>query len=197
MIHPHTELRYVSPAIGYGIYATQRIPKGTLTWVKDQLDRVFTHDEVKTLTPANTENLMKYSYRDRDGNFFFCWDLTRYVNHSFKPNSMLTAMGFEIAIKDIEIGEEITNDYGTLNIIEPFKCATGSYEEREYVRPDDLQKFYNRWDLEIEHALEYFNDYPQPLHAFLTLEQSEMLHKIKIGQMKIPSVIENYYSVKL
>ena len=28
MIHPHTQLRFVSPAIGYGMFATRPIPAG-------------------------------------------------------------------------------------------------------------------------------------------------------------------------
>ena len=124
MLHPYTELRFVSDEIGYGIFATEFIPKGTITWVKDELDRVFTPQELEKLNPATLEHLLKYTYRNSKGEYLFCWDLTRYVNHSFEPNSMLTSMGFEIAIKDIPRGTEITNDYGTLNIIEPFKFLT-------------------------------------------------------------------------
>ena len=114
MLHPHTELKFVSPEIGYGIFATALIPRGTITWVKDELDRVVSKDDLDKMTQANLENLLKYSYRNSKGNYVFCWDLTRYVNHSYKPNSILTTLGFEIAIRDILPGEEMTNDYGTL-----------------------------------------------------------------------------------
>ena len=33
MIHPHSELRFFSPEVGWGVYATRFIPKGTITWV--------------------------------------------------------------------------------------------------------------------------------------------------------------------
>jgi len=194
MLHPHTELRFVSKEIGYGIYATQDIPKGTITWVKDELDRVFTLKEVDSLTPPNYENLMKYTYRDRKGNFFFCWDLTRFVNHSYEPNSMLTALGFEVAIKDIGIGEEVTNDYGTLNIIEAFKCANGPSHEREFVKPDDLLRFHKKWDLDISLVIPFMGKVDQPLNSFLSLEQSESIESIKSGSMKMPSVIDNYFN---
>ena len=107
MLHPHTELRFVSAEIGYGIFATAFIPKGTIMWVKDELDRIIPKEKISELSPANLENLLKYSYRTSAGDYFFCWDLTRYVNHSFNPNSMLTALGFEIAINDIHPGDEI------------------------------------------------------------------------------------------
>ena len=39
MIHTDTELRFVSPEMGFGVFATKLIPRGTLTWVRDDLDR--------------------------------------------------------------------------------------------------------------------------------------------------------------
>ena len=131
MLHPDTELKYVSPEIGYGIFATALIPNGTITWVKDELDRIVPKEDLEKLNPANLENLLKYSYRNYRGDYVFCWDLTRYVNHSYRPNSILTPLGFEIAIRDILPGEEVTNDYGTLNIIESFECANGPSHERD------------------------------------------------------------------
>jgi uncharacterized protein len=195
MLHPHTELRFVSPEIGYGIFATQDIPKGTITWVKDQLDRTFTPEDLEKISPANLENLLKYTYRDRRGNYFFCWDLTRFVNHSYEPNSMLTSMDFEIAIRDIKKGEEITNDYGTLNIIEPFKCAVGS--EREFVRPDDLKTFFAEWDLLIQDSMIFQPKVDQPLDGFLTSEQKKTLSAIHLKKIPVPSIFENYFEEKV
>ena len=60
MLHPHTELKFVSPDIGYGVFASSFIPKGTITWVKDELDRVIPKDNLNQLTKANLENLLKY-----------------------------------------------------------------------------------------------------------------------------------------
>lgn len=193
MLHPHTELRFVSDKIGYGIFATKFIPQGTLTWVKDKLDRVFTPEEVSNLDPANFDNLMKYTYRDRVGHYFFCWDLTRFVNHSYEPNSMLTAMGYEVAIRDIQTGEEITNDYGSFNIIEPFECAWGPHE-RQFVKPDDLIRFYKQWDNQIATAMKNSGAVAQPLNSFLSEIQKRELKNICDGKKSIPSVLENYYS---
>lgn len=195
MLHPHTELRFVSPQIGYGIFATKFIPQGTITWVKDQLDRIIPKEEVEGMNEANLNNLMKYSYRDKYGDYVFCWDLTRYVNHSYHPNSMLTSLGFEIAIKDIHVGEEITNDYGTFNIIEAFECANGPNHERDYVRPDDLTRYYPMWDKQIAQVFDYVSNVPQPLSNFLTNEQSQKIINITTGQESMPSVLENFLKV--
>jgi len=37
MIHPHTELRFISEQVGHGVLATQIIPRGTMVYVKDRL----------------------------------------------------------------------------------------------------------------------------------------------------------------
>lgn len=41
MIHPDTKISYISPEKGYGDVATKLIPKNTITWVQDDLDRIF------------------------------------------------------------------------------------------------------------------------------------------------------------
>ncbi|MBA2403857.1 MAG: SET domain-containing protein [Bdellovibrionales bacterium] len=194
MLHPHTELKFVSPEIGYGIFATALIPKGTITWVKDELDRIIPKEDVAKMTASNLENLMKYSYRNAKGNYVFCWDLTRYVNHSYQPNSMLTALGFEIAIKDILPGEEMTNDYGTLNIIEAFKCASGPSHERDLVCPDDLSRFHAIWNGQINSAFAHISELSQPLNKFLTSQQSEEILHIQSGKISMPSVLENLFN---
>lgn len=193
MLHPHTELRFVSEKIGYGIYATKLIPKGTITWVKDQLDRIIPKEEVSSINEANLENFLKYTYRDNKGDYVFCWDLTRYVNHSYHPNSMLTALGFEIAIKDIEVGEEITNDYGTFNIIESFECASGPGEDRDAVKPDDLTRYYKIWDQQIADVFHHVANLNQPLGKFLTSQQNQKILNIISGVDSMPSVIENFW----
>jgi hypothetical protein len=192
MLHPHTELKFVSTEIGYGVFATEDIPMGTITWVQDELDRVIKKEDIKNFSKPNLENLFKYTYRNKNGDFFFCWDLTRFINHCFLPNTMLTGLGFEIALTHIKSGEEITNDYGTLNIVEPFKCSVGK-DAREYVRPNDLEIFYHRWDGWINTALPFVFKVDQPLEVFLTSEQLSLLREIESGDHKIPTILNNYY----
>ena len=35
MIHSDTELRPVNAVVGLGVFATRRLPRGTVTWVRD------------------------------------------------------------------------------------------------------------------------------------------------------------------
>jgi hypothetical protein len=52
MIHPNTELKFISPQKGYGVIATSLIPKGTITWVLDPLDQVFSSQRLSELEPT-------------------------------------------------------------------------------------------------------------------------------------------------
>jgi hypothetical protein len=172
MLHPDTEVRWISKEIGCGIVATRDIPKGTVTWVMDPLDRLFDSQQVAALPDRCRETLLKYSYRNRHGEYVFCWDNTRFMNHSFTPNCITTAYNFELAVRDIAEGEELTNDYGSLNILEPFHaCDEGS--ERKVVYPDDLARHYKQWDEKLEKAFKLVHLVEQPLRGMLSDDQWE------------------------
>lgn len=193
MLHPHTELRFVSPEIGYGIFVTQDIPQGTITWAKDSLDRIFTPEEIAKTPPEDKENLLKYTYRNHQGHYYFCWDLTRYVNHSSNANSMLTPYGFEIALRDIAAGEELTNDYGTLNIIESFKCSYIKNKSRDMVHPDDLLTYADQWDAGIAIALQKVRSVSQPLTAWISNKTNEEIDLVVAGKEKLKSIKNLYF----
>src|SRR3954466_9535827 len=108
MIHPHTELQYIDPRIGYGVVATRFIPRGTITWVSDGLDQVFPAGQKPALPKILEEQLDTYSFRDSDGNYILCWDHARFVNHSCQANCLSADFDCEIAVRDILPGEELT-----------------------------------------------------------------------------------------
>lgn len=127
MIHPATELRLVSPQVGYGVFATEFLPRGTLTWVLDNLDQRFTPARLGELDRPYAGLLQRYGFQDRAGDTVLCWDLGRYVNHSCEPNSISAgADEFEVAVRDIEPGEQITDDYSEFSKFEPFRCLCGA-----------------------------------------------------------------------
>ena len=74
MIHPDTELRFVNPLIGYGVFATRPIPRGTITWVRDRLDQAFTPAQIEQLPPAYHDIVLKYSFIDGNAKFVLCWE---------------------------------------------------------------------------------------------------------------------------
>jgi hypothetical protein len=51
MIHPDTELRFINNIIGYGVVAKNFIPKGTITWVQDDLDKIYNPEDIQVINP--------------------------------------------------------------------------------------------------------------------------------------------------
>ncbi len=192
MIHPHTELRYIGPEIGYGVVATKPIPKGTITWALDKLDREFTPMDVEAMDPIYQEILDTYTYRNNKGNFVLCWDIGRYVNHSFNANCLTTAYEFEVAIRDIEVGEQLTDDYGYLNVPRPFK-GMDEGTRRKVVYPDDLLRYYQVWDRKLASAMKHLSKHPQPLRKLLSQETWDKATRIASGQEVMDSILSCYY----
>ncbi len=189
MIHPHTEVRHIDEEIGSGVFATAFIPRGTLTWARDGLDREFSPAEVAAFDPAHREILDRYSYRTASGDYFFCWDHTRYMNHSFRPTCLPTAYGVEIAVRDIAAGEELTNDYGCLNIIEAFTPRGEPGEDgRREVRPDDLARHHEWWDARIAAALTRLERVEQPLARLIDAGTLQALREVAAGRAVMRSI---------
>jgi len=193
MIHPHTELKFISPEVGHGVVATQRIPAGTVTWVLDKLDREFWPSEFKALDPIYQNILDTYCYRNNLGKLVLCWDHARYVNHSFNANCLSTAYDFEIAIRDIEIGEQLTDDYGYLNIERPFR-GVNEGTKRKVVYPDDLLRYHKVWDKKLLNVMPQVADLKQPLGSLMTEDIWAEVRRIVLGKTEMRSILHNYYS---
>ncbi|MFP4055023.1 MAG: SET domain-containing protein [Phycisphaerae bacterium] len=175
MIHPDTELRTVSPEVGFGVYATRPIPAGTIVYVLDRLERVVPPFDPLLRDGRYAPAIEKYSYIDPSGDRVLSWDLAKYVNHSCDPNSLSTGYGFEIAIRDIPAGDELTDDYGMLNLRREMECLCGCVGCRKVIRPDDLATEAPRWDRLVRPALRKLRRLPQPLWSLLEEDVVEAL----------------------
>ncbi|MFO0555232.1 MAG: SET domain-containing protein [Polyangiaceae bacterium] len=191
MLHPATELRFIDSVIGYGVFATQRIPKGTLTWVRDELDQTFTPERMKRFSTFHRELLDRYSFVDRHGDYVLCWDHARYINHACEATSLSPGYGFEIAVRDIEQGEELTDDYGTLNIDVPFTCCCGSAVCRKEIRPDDLVRYADGWDRLIAGVFGRISQVAQPLWELVT--EKDEVARVLAGELPIASCRQNFF----
>lgn len=167
MIHPYTELRLISDAIGYGVFATQFIPEGTLVYVRDPLEISISQEEYNAHKPEIKALIEKYSYIDEMGNRILSWDFGKYVNHCCNFNTISTGYGFEIAIRDIETGEEITDEYGIFNLEEEMYVSCKHRNCRGIVKPDDFDRYYMEWDKIICKSLQKVFKVEQPLMPFL------------------------------
>lgn len=191
MIHPSTQLRYINNQIGFGVFATKFIPKGTIVWALDPLDQILHPSVLQEVDPHRKAMIQKYAYRNERGEYVLCWDLGRYVNHSFHANCMGTAYNCEISIRDINPGEQLTDDYGTLNVEEPFKVLKEEGTNREIVYPDDLLNYHKQWDQQVIDALAYFNQVEQPL---LHLIAPDTVKKLKIAAIE-KSLVDSIKSI--
>lgn len=192
MIHPHTELQYINNEIGYGVVAKQLIPKGTITWALDKLDREFTPLQILELDDIYKEILDFYTFRNNQGNHVLCWDNGRYVNHSFNSNCLTTAYDFEIAIRDIHPGEQLTDDYGYLNLTTPFKPLDEN-KRRKVVYPDDLVKYAKMWDKKLQPAFMRITKVEQPLGNLIGQPMWDKINKIARGEEQMDSILNCYY----
>lgn len=193
MIHPLTELKFISNEIGYGVVAREFIPKGTITWVLDKLDREFSPAEVRSLEPIYQDILDFYTFRNNNGNYVLCWDNGRFVNHSFNSNCLSTAYDFEIAIRDIQPGEQLTDDYGYLNIPAPFR-GVDEGTKRKVVYPNDLIKYHKVWDKKIEKVFPLITKVNQPLRQLIPEDVWEEVNAIGQGKKEMVSILHNHYA---
>lgn len=179
MIHPDTRLVHISDEIGMGIVATAFLPKGTITWVQDAFDQVFHPSQLSSFPGHFQPTLEKYTFRNREGLLVLCWDAAKYMNHSCVPTCLGTEFGFEIAIRDIHPGEELTDDYATF-FMEPedqFDCYCGTPECRTAVRPEDLNFCAPRWENLLKEALPFSYQVPQKMSNLLNPELIEKAQK--------------------
>jgi hypothetical protein len=193
MIHPDTEIRFVNPQIGYGVFATRVIPRGTITWVRDRLDQAFTPAAIAQLPSVYYDTVLKYSFIDGTGRFVLCWDHARFVNHSCNPTCRSAGYDFEVAVRDIVPGQELTDDYGSLNLEYDFDCSCGLRDCRRQIRPDDLLSFADTWDLIVAEPFRLIPTVNQPLWHFL--EEKDAVEAALSGRSPIASVRANYVNV--
>lgn len=105
---------------GIGIFADEYIPKGTVIWkFTPGFDIKLTKKDIVHLPTEAIRFLDKYAYLSKKSKMYILpIDNGRFFNHSNTPNcnSIYSEDEEEVvtyAIKDIQIGEEITDDYRT------------------------------------------------------------------------------------
>lgn len=190
MIHPHTELRFISDAIGRGVVATRPIPRGTITWTLDDFDLVLPPERVAVLDPHYREIVDRYAYLAPGGSYVLCWDFGRFVNHSCDPTSHSLGPDVEIAVRDIEAGEQLTSDYGELNLEGDLECRCGARRCRGTVRREDALRLWKKWDERVGETLPFVRRVEQPLWPFV--RDAARLEAILGGRLPVPSTRHHY-----
>lgn len=193
LIHPNVCLRYINDIVGHGLIAVEPIPAGTITWCLDPLDIHLTNEDVATLGPLYHGTLDRYTWTDRNGLRVLCWDAGRFMNHSCRPNSMSPGLSFEVAIRDIAVGEELVCDYGTLNVDDGFDCACNMPECRGHISPDDFERYADQWDEHMQSVFPNILRVPQALMSLVPPAERAQLEALCLDPRWVPSVRTHRY----
>jgi hypothetical protein len=108
---------------GEGIFAGEPISKGTITFYYSSKDVYVSKKEFQSISNFEKHQIYKFGVEDEYGN----WIVTDGdANHSCDANILslfVDGLYCDIAVKDIQIGEEITIDYGMFYSSFPWKMT--------------------------------------------------------------------------
>jgi len=105
---------------GLGVFALRCIAKGTVVWSFTPGFDLDLDPKLLDEQPAHFRQvLFHYGYIDpRLNRFILCCDDARFMNHSDAPNLRIDPHadrhGVDVAVRDIEAGEELTIDYASI-----------------------------------------------------------------------------------
>ncbi len=106
---------------GLGLFAEAFIQRGARIWeVTPGYDITIGDAALMCLPAVQRDQLRGHSFKDmHTGEWILCADNDRYTNHADDPNTReiheAGTLGYSIAIRDIQPGEEITCDYRTFD----------------------------------------------------------------------------------
>ena len=152
---------------GMGLFAKRFIPKGTMVTGECDKYMVIPSEHFSRLTRQEQESMLHFCVTGKDGSVLVLTDEGRFMNHSCNANILETGFGFDIVVKDITEGEELTADYRQfydhLYGKAPLAC-TCSEKPHIVVFSDKLQaSMRGIWNSKIMEALLLVDKVPQPL----------------------------------
>ncbi len=184
MLHPSHELRYINSTIGYGVFATEPIPKGTVMAFSDPLDVKILPRTYANLNDKFREVLESFSYIDREGQGILSWDNSKYLNHSCDSNILFTPYLLSISIKDIAKDEQITTDYALLQAYldmyqqgDMMTCHCGSINCRKTINIPDVEQYLPLFISSLNEAFTLSLTVQQPLFDFMNNKDKNQLIK--------------------
>ena len=191
MIHPDTELRWISDGIGRGVVATRPIPKGTLVWTWCEFDITVSPERRATLSAPYEHIVSRYGSMDESGDIVLAWDHARFLNHSCRPNVLDLGRFLSVAVRDINPGDEVTCDYGEFNYRAPLQCECGYPECRGVIRAEDCLEFGAGWTALLQEAVSVADSVDQPLLPFV--RDLDEWHSYLHGGRKPPTAEMSYF----
>ena len=161
---------------GKGLFAKERIPKGTIVSFECQDCVRISKDDFEFILTNNEKSfILRYGYRKADGSYLLPCDEIIYLNHSCNANILDSGKGFDIVVKDVAKGEEATYDYRSFFFYnsDEFECMCGEDNCCKIVRSVHDQHNPQRcelgeiWRRSVDDALICSNKIDQPLNEKL------------------------------
>lgn len=122
-------------------------------------------------------SLCKGTDTQADGSYLVPCDEIIYLNHSCNANILDSGRGFDMAVRDIAKGEEVTYDYRLFHDSDElaFQCLCGEQVCCKTVRcvNPPSGELANFWDARIRSAMESMNEVYQPLGKLLLRMKKE------------------------
>ncbi len=112
---------------GFGLFARVAIPKGTLIdYHCDLCERICGRADLERMGYDRRQQIMEHTYTTGEGDVILDCSIGRYMNHSCAANALEAYGDFDVAVRDIAEGEEITCDYRQFNDPDDgFPCHCG------------------------------------------------------------------------
>ena len=104
-------------------------------------------------------------------------------------------MSLKLQFAIFSVGEQLTDDYGYLNLEEPFEAVPEAGTDRTMIYPDDLIRYYHIWDEDLLNAFPHLLEVEQPLFKILDPAILEKAGRIAAGREKMNSILSCYYPV--
>ena len=129
MLIVHTSLK-PSPIHGLGCFTNQRIRRGDIVWVFDpRIDRRLPVEDLTGLPEPAQELFHRYGYVEMYRGqrvVTLCGDHSKHMNHSDTPNLINgeEPLDTNVAVRDIEEGEELTCNYYSFDLDAERKLGT-------------------------------------------------------------------------
>ncbi|MDG1242596.1 MAG: SET domain-containing protein [Opitutae bacterium] len=173
MVLPSLRIQWLSDEKGYGLIATEFVPKGTITYCQDSLDIVIPQGDISKYSGVLRDSIYKFAYEPPTGEMVLGWDHAKYINHCCLANTLSTGYEFEIAVRDIEVGEELTTDYRLFSKHNTFHVVCRN-EHCPQSAMDALPL--KDIDARIQSALSSYSSVEQPLGFLVATDTLERLN---------------------
>jgi len=175
MLHSAIVMRSKGTIHGNGLFATEKIPKGTIVWELDE--PTFTWSEIKAWPQERFRDFGWYGFQCGVDRYSLPEGLSRETNHSCDPNTWWAGSNSIIARIDILAGEEVTYDYSTsdINLTFEMDCSCGT--------PRCRGKITNRDYLDSSWQEQYGLNLPP--HVLTAIENSRKHNEYRLSAAEV------------